>query len=170
MSDTLQKIRNFLQKSYEDTKRDIELHDDIRQLLVEKFQGKKITKRTLTYIQQKHPSWTVNYYGIANSVYIRVWGGDSGFKDHNDYGRVYLGQHDTHFDGFDVAKFDECNLSVVNARKEQEARFKLLMDADRLTTIAAAIDQFNAQRAALLEAVKSLPDRFSFEELFTDKK
>jgi len=164
MSETYLKLRSILEKVYEETERELVFFAEIRRLLVEKFVGKQINKRVITYIHSKHPSWLVSFYGVGNSTYIRVWGGDSGFT-YDNHGRVFIGYHDTHSNGFSVEAFDANNQQIPSTIAAQTQREALLADTAEMLAIGERIESFNADRDRLDALLEKHADRYAFKKL-----
>lgn len=167
---TREKYRTILATARHEYNRDLKLYYEIRSLLVEKFTGKKITKRALDYIRSKHPSWTVYLAGVAmrgvrSSTYIRVWGGDSGWTTGNNCGSVCLGYFDTHANGFNPAKLDENNPSIPNTEKAKRAVEIALANPCVIEEVSNTIDEFVAMKNKLVKVLEYLPEHYELERL-----
>lgn len=168
--ETFLKIRKILEKNYVEAQREIGFYTEVRRMLVEKFTGKRVdTKRTLTYIQSQHPTWIVTWYNMGNSLYLRVWGGDSGFKDSNDFARVCMNKC-RDIGQFDATEFDRDNPSIPSTIMEQAKREKLLNEtrADEVNVLhylAAEIDAFNDHKDMIVGLLAEQVDHYDIEKL-----
>lgn len=165
MSETFLRIRTIMEKAHEYYEREVKFYKVIREMLAEKFTGKRVdTKRTLTYINSLHPTWTVCFQTVGSHTNLRVWGGDSGYKDHNDYGRVMLG-YDNELHVFDPNKMDEHN-AWIKANERSIVRIESILDDPNLMrVIADNIDRLNEQRESLLKMIESIPEQSEIEKL-----
>lgn len=168
--ETYLKIRAILEKNCADAEREIKFYNEVRRMLVEKFSGKRVdTKRTLNYIRSIHLTWTVTWHCIGSSQYIMVWGGDSGFKDYNDAGRVCINRcRDIGY--FDTVELDRDNPAIPSTIKAQANRLSLLGGegsyAYRLERLATQIDSFNAQHKQLTEKLEAMGiDQYDIKSL-----
>jgi hypothetical protein len=94
-----------------------------------------------------------------------VWGGDSGFKDSNDYARVCINRC-KNIGHFDAAELDSDNPAIPAAIKTQEERELLLADNDRLHYIARLIDAFTERRDTLTMVLETVSDHYQIQKLF----
>lgn len=128
-----QQIRELVTKRIADEERRLEIVREIHDILRNKFDGKKITKRLATLIENAHPSWAVFYkrtgastFGMINLV---IWGGDSGFPTHTDAMRVLVG-YTNELESYDPKIFPERAVCYYAAVKRNKARRAFLDSED----------------------------------------
>lgn len=162
---TVIRINRIMKEARANYEREVNLYAEIRRILAEKFTGKRVdTKHTINYIQKVKPTWTASFQGVSNHVNLRVWGGDSGYKDWNDYGRIMLGYTNELYN-FDPALMDKHNMSIENAKHELARIEEFLNSSAYIDLLAKAIDNFNSMRERLLNDLGGCPEHYALKKL-----
>lgn len=124
-----------------------EVVHEIYTVLRDKFNGKKITRRLATLIQNAHPSWTVYYDKSYGSVHLSIWGGDSGLDSFSDRMHILVGYEDD-LEEYDPSIFPKRAVCYYAGLKRNEKRAAFL-DSEDPTKLALLMNKFQRAREEL---------------------
>jgi hypothetical protein len=163
---TVDQIKAVLANTSAVEQKSIDLCSAIRAALV-KFEGKKITRRMQTAVEQALPGALVFYSPDTFYTKLGVWGGTTGRTCNNRF-EVYFGGYQQAT--FSLATFDEKNACTGSAAVKRNAGREALLA--RPEALQALVDAVNAQKqaqqavsAALACVVEAAGTTFSTGEL-----
>lgn len=135
----------------------IEVHNIIAAVLRESFDGKKITRRLVTKVQERMPQGATVYWDeIAGTVNLKV----RGYPGVHEYGYSALIGYNSqptnpnvagaYLSEYHAPAFEQTDICHgVAAIERNKARAALLADTAKLRSLAAAVDQVRAGWAVL---------------------
>jgi len=130
-----------------------------------RYQGKQITKRFKTALEKEHPTWRVWLEHMSTTTYIRVWGGNSGYKASTDACSFLVG-YSNELASFDIAKFEEHNKYYAKTVMQKVAERNIILgNTGWLEETAERIIQFDKTRRELQEWLMGLSDQSAIKKL-----
>lgn len=135
----------------------IEVHNIIAAVLRESFDGKRITRRLVTKVQERMPQGATVYWDeIAGMVNLKV----RGYPGMHEYGYSALIGYDSqptnpkllgaYISDYHAPAFEQTDVCHgIAAIERNKARGALLADTAKLRTLAAAVDKVRAGWAVL---------------------
>lgn len=121
-------VRKLVVDREREEKRALVIVQEIHAILVDKFHGKKITKRLVTILQKAHPSWTVFYDNVYGTIRLSVWGGDSG-RDHSKRIDVLVA-YEKDIESYDSSVFPDRAVCYYAGAERNEQRNAFLRSDD----------------------------------------
>lgn len=135
--DGVQCVRKLVCDREREENRALAIVQEIHAILIDKFHGKKITKRLATIIQKAHPSWTVFYNNAYGTIRLSIWGGDSG-RDHSKRIDVLVA-YEKDIESYDSSVFpDRAVCYYAGAKRNEQRNAFLASDAPEELAIAVA--------------------------------
>lgn len=156
---TVADIREIIESNIEDTA----LADKVAKVL-ERFDGKTITKRLANAVEKALPEFTVFYDTGAGMKHIDIWGGG---LPHSERKRFLL-TYDSHSQVFSFERFtEEYNKAYYGAAQERNAkRAEKLKDIAWQMQVVAAINAINSNVSVLRGLIGyPTPDRHDLAKL-----
>jgi hypothetical protein len=161
---TAENIRDILTKNNAEDARIHRCFLDVVKV-VAKFQGKTINKRLQTALEKEYPSRRFRMERFGHSLYIHMWGGDSGFACSTEAYSCSIG-YDYELNNYDTANFVKNNKEAdIHARERMMQRSMVLDCPAVIEGAAKAIEQFNDTRADLHMKLEALPDCYDMFKL-----
>jgi hypothetical protein len=169
--ETKETIVQTITAGMKDEQASIALYDALLPIM-ERFDGKQITRRIATAVTKAFPDWTVYYDDNYSLFAIRVWGGSTG-RDYNGAATFYLGYKSS--PTFTLEHFKDTNAWAGSAARERNTkREAILSDDARIAEMAEAFAAFTEAKArfdAALDGPIENPSKYAIEKaLGIDKR
>ncbi len=166
--DNAQTVRKLVADRIKVEERGISIVHEIHVILVDKFHGKKITKRLATILQKAHPSWTVFYNNAYGTIRLLIWGGDSGFESHSKRMECLVA-YEKDIESYDSAVFPDRAICYYAGIERNKARAAFLGsdDPEKLAIAVARLKTAKDVVSGLLHGSAST-DSTGIMEVFSE--
>lgn len=167
---TKTKIEEMVKTNMAEEARRVKLHQEIADLLREKFDGKKLAPGWMVrHLRTRHPDWTICERGLEYGQFtVEIGGGDSGYSSMNR-ASFFIG-YTSELARYKPELFEDRDTCNGNAAIERNKKRQAFLDSGKAFEMANIIDTLNNVHESLSNMFDDNQDHYSIRKLLSYHK